>query len=88
MRGDVILTGTPSGVGLRLWPLKRRVAALVKDRFRKAELLVSGYATASALLRPGDVVEVDAGAAVACGRASRCELHFGRRAPEPSVSSR
>jgi 2-keto-4-pentenoate hydratase/2-oxohepta-3-ene-1,7-dioic acid hydratase in catechol pathway len=63
VKGDVILTGTPSGVGLRMSPLKRRVAALVKDRFRKSELLVSGYATSKALLRPGDVVEVDAGLA-------------------------
>jgi len=62
-RGDVILTGTPAGVGLRLSPLKRRVAALVKDRFRKAELLVSTFATSTALLRPGDVIEVDAGPA-------------------------
>jgi 2-keto-4-pentenoate hydratase/2-oxohepta-3-ene-1,7-dioic acid hydratase in catechol pathway len=62
-RGDVILTGTPAGVGLRMSPLKRRVAALVKDRFRKAELLVSSYATSSALLRPGDVIEIDAGPA-------------------------
>jgi 2-keto-4-pentenoate hydratase/2-oxohepta-3-ene-1,7-dioic acid hydratase in catechol pathway len=63
VRGDVVLTGTPAGVGLRLSPLKRRVAALVKDRFRKAELLLSTYATSSALLRPGDVVEVDTGPA-------------------------
>ena len=63
VRGDVVLTGTPAGVGMRLSPLKRRVAALVKDRFRKAELLVSTYATSNALLRPGDVVEVDAGPA-------------------------
>ncbi len=62
-RGDVILTGTPSGVGLRMSPLKRRVAAMVKDRFRKAELLVSSYATSTALLRPGDVIDVDAGVA-------------------------
>jgi 2-keto-4-pentenoate hydratase/2-oxohepta-3-ene-1,7-dioic acid hydratase in catechol pathway len=62
-RGDVVLTGTPAGVGLRMSPIKRRVASLVKDRFRKAELLVSTYATSSALLRPGDVVEVDAGPA-------------------------
>jgi len=62
-RGDVILTGTPAGVGLRMSPLTRRVAAFVKDRFRKAELLVSSYATSTALLRPGDVVEVDAGPA-------------------------
>ena len=62
-RGDVILTGTPTGVGLRLSPLKRKVAALVKDRFRKAELLVSTYAASTALLRPGDVIEVDAGPA-------------------------
>lgn len=63
VRGDVILTGTPSGIGMRLNLVKRRVAQLVKDRFRKAELLVSSYATSSALLRPGDVVEVEAGPA-------------------------
>lgn len=63
VRGDVVLTGTPAGVGMRLSPLKRRVAALIKDRFRKAGLLISTYATSNALLRPGDVVEVDAGVA-------------------------
>ena len=63
VRGDVILTGTPAGVGLRMSPLKRRVAALFKDRFRKAELLISSFATSTALLRPGDLVEVDAGLA-------------------------
>jgi 2-keto-4-pentenoate hydratase/2-oxohepta-3-ene-1,7-dioic acid hydratase in catechol pathway len=62
-KGDVILTGTPAGVGLRLNPLKRKIAELVKDRFRKAELLVASYATSTALLRPGDVIEVDAGIA-------------------------
>jgi 2-keto-4-pentenoate hydratase/2-oxohepta-3-ene-1,7-dioic acid hydratase in catechol pathway len=62
-KGDVILTGTPAGVGLRMSPLTRKVASLVKDRFRKAELLVSMYATSTALLRPGDVIEVDAGPA-------------------------
>jgi hypothetical protein len=44
-------------------PIRRRVAALIKDRFRKVELLVSSFATSAALLRPGDVVEVDAGPA-------------------------
>ena len=63
VRGDVVLTGTPAGVGLRMSPLKRRVAAMIKDRFRKAELLISSFATSTALLRPGDVVEVDAGPA-------------------------
>jgi 2-keto-4-pentenoate hydratase/2-oxohepta-3-ene-1,7-dioic acid hydratase in catechol pathway len=63
VRGDVILTGTPAGVGLRMSPLKRRVAALVKDRFRKAELLISSFATSTALLRPGDVIDVDVGPA-------------------------
>ena len=62
-KGDVILTGTPAGVGLRLNPLKRKIAELVKDRYRKAELLVASYATSTALLRPGDVIEVDAGIA-------------------------
>ena len=62
-RGDVIITGTPAGIGMRLSPIKRRVAKLVKDRVRKAELLVSSYAGSSALLRPGDVIEVDAGLA-------------------------
>jgi 2-keto-4-pentenoate hydratase/2-oxohepta-3-ene-1,7-dioic acid hydratase in catechol pathway len=63
VRGDVICTGTPAGIGMRLSAVKRRIAALVKDRFRKAELLVSTYATSSALLRPGDVIEVEAGPA-------------------------
>jgi len=70
-RGDVILTGTPAGVGLRMSPLKRRVAALIKDRFRKAELLISSFATSTELLRPGDVVEVDA------GRAGRIRTRLG-----------
>ena len=63
VRGDVILTGTPGGIGMRLSAVKRRLARLVKDRIRKAELLVSTYATSSALLRPGDVIEVEAGPA-------------------------
>jgi 2-keto-4-pentenoate hydratase/2-oxohepta-3-ene-1,7-dioic acid hydratase in catechol pathway len=63
VRGDVIITGTPSGIGMRLNAFRRRVAKLVKDRFRKADFLVSMYATSNALLRPGDVVEVDAGPA-------------------------
>ncbi len=62
-RGDMIITGTPSGIGMRLNAIRRRFAKLVKDRFRKAEFLISMYATSSALLRPGDVVEVDAGPA-------------------------
>jgi len=62
-RGDVIVTGTPAGVGMRLSALEKRVAALVTDRFRKAQLLVSRYATSNALLRPGDVIEVSAGLA-------------------------
>jgi 2-keto-4-pentenoate hydratase/2-oxohepta-3-ene-1,7-dioic acid hydratase in catechol pathway len=62
-RGDVILTGTPAGVGLRMSPVTRRVAAFVKDRFRKAELLVSSFATSTELLRPGDLVEIDLGLA-------------------------
>jgi len=62
-RGDVILTGTPAGAGMRLSPLKRRLAELIKDRFRKTELLVASYATSTELLRPGDVIEVDVGLA-------------------------
>ncbi|HET9623855.1 MAG TPA: fumarylacetoacetate hydrolase family protein [Kofleriaceae bacterium] len=62
-RGDVILTGTPAGVGLRMSPIARRVAARAKDRFRKAELLVSSFATSTELLRAGDLVEVDLGLA-------------------------
>lgn len=59
--GDVILTGTPSGVGLRLGRFQRRIAGMVKDRLKKVELLVSTYASSSALMRAGDVVEVDLG---------------------------
>lgn len=62
-RGDMITTGTPSGIGMRLNAIRRRFAKLVKDRFRKAEFLISMYATSNALLRPGDVVEVEAGPA-------------------------
>ncbi|HUS28401.1 MAG TPA: fumarylacetoacetate hydrolase family protein [Kofleriaceae bacterium] len=62
-RGDVILTGTPAGVGMKLSWLDRKLARLVSDRFRKAEYLISTYATSNALMRPGDVVEVDAGPA-------------------------
>ena len=60
-RGDVISTGTPAGVGLRMSSIQRALASIVKDRLRKAEFLVSSYATSNALLRPGDVVEVDVG---------------------------
>ncbi|HEX5061957.1 MAG TPA: fumarylacetoacetate hydrolase family protein, partial [Kofleriaceae bacterium] len=38
-RGDVIITGTPSGIGMRLNVIRRRFAKLVKDRFRKADFL-------------------------------------------------
>jgi 2-keto-4-pentenoate hydratase/2-oxohepta-3-ene-1,7-dioic acid hydratase in catechol pathway len=62
-RGDVIATGTPAGIGMRMSPLQRRVASFVSDRFRRAELLVSTYATSNALLRPGDVIDVDVGPA-------------------------
>jgi hypothetical protein len=48
---------------MRLSAVQRRLARFVQDRMRKAELLVSQYATSNALLRPGDVVEVDAGPA-------------------------
>ncbi len=71
VRGDVVLTGTPAGVGARLSPLQRRVAARITDRFRKAELLVSSYASSSALLRPGNLVEVD------CGRAGKARARLG-----------
>ena len=60
-KGDVILTGTPAGVGLRLGRFQRRIAGMVKDRLKKVELLVSTYASSSSLLHPGDVVEVDIG---------------------------
>ena len=62
-RGDVILTGTPAGIGMRLGPIKREIAKRITDRFRKAELLVAGFATSATLLRPGDVIEVSAGRA-------------------------
>jgi 2-keto-4-pentenoate hydratase/2-oxohepta-3-ene-1,7-dioic acid hydratase in catechol pathway len=62
-RGDVIATGTPAGVGMRMSALQRRLASFVTDRFRRVELLVSSYATSNALLRPGDIVDVDVGPA-------------------------
>ena len=62
-RGDVIATGTPAGIGMRMSALQRRLAGFVTDRFRRVELLISSYATSNALLRPGDVIEVDIGPA-------------------------
>ncbi len=63
-RGDVILTGTPAGVGLRLSPLKRRVAA---GSPRSGSARPSSSSRRSRprrrVLRPGDVIEVDAGPA-------------------------
>ena len=44
-------------------PKGAMVRVMAEPRFRKAEFLVSMYATSSALLRPGDVVDVDAGPA-------------------------
>jgi hypothetical protein len=42
--GDVIATGTPAGIGMRISAIERRIAAFVKGQFRRAELLISAYA--------------------------------------------
>lgn len=58
-QGDLILTGTPAGVALRVPAWKRRVAALLPRRLRIAAAIRSNQHH-SAFLRPGDVLECSA----------------------------
>ncbi len=60
-RGDVILSGTPAGVALRVPRWKRRLADRLLDRFGKLAAAIHGHARGVGFLLPGDRVEVDGG---------------------------
>jgi len=59
--GDVVLTGTPAGVAMAVPKWKRRLGELMLDRFGKLDAAIDMYAGGAGFLRPGDLVEVDAG---------------------------
>jgi 2-keto-4-pentenoate hydratase/2-oxohepta-3-ene-1,7-dioic acid hydratase in catechol pathway len=59
--GDVVLTGTPPGVALKVPRWKRRLGELMLDRFGKLDAAIDMYAHGAGFLRPGDRVEIDAG---------------------------
>lgn len=59
--GDVVLTGTPSGVAFSVSKLKRRIGDLLLDRCGKLKAAISAAAESSAFLGPGDEVEVEGG---------------------------
>lgn len=61
-RGDVVLTGTPSGVALAVPRWKRRLADRVLDRFGKLAAAIHAHARGGRFVGPGDHVEVDGGA--------------------------
>jgi 2-keto-4-pentenoate hydratase/2-oxohepta-3-ene-1,7-dioic acid hydratase in catechol pathway len=58
--GDVVLTGTPSGVAMAVPRWKRKLAELMLDRFGKLEAAIDMYASGAGFLRPGDTVEIEA----------------------------
>jgi 2-keto-4-pentenoate hydratase/2-oxohepta-3-ene-1,7-dioic acid hydratase in catechol pathway len=58
-RGDVVLTGTPSGIALRVPRWKRALAGLLLDRVGR---LRAAQRSHERFLRAGQVVEVDGGA--------------------------
>jgi 2-keto-4-pentenoate hydratase/2-oxohepta-3-ene-1,7-dioic acid hydratase in catechol pathway len=57
--GDVVLTGTPPGVALRVPRWKRKLAELMLDRFGKLDAAIDMYVGGAGFLRPGDTVEID-----------------------------
>lgn len=57
--GDLVLTGTPAGVALRVPRWKRRLARGL-DRFGKLEAALQLYVDGAGFLRPGDEVTVEA----------------------------
>jgi 2-keto-4-pentenoate hydratase/2-oxohepta-3-ene-1,7-dioic acid hydratase in catechol pathway len=59
--GDVVITGTPAGVALRVPRWKRKLGEVMLDRFGKLDAAIDMYAHGAGFLRPGDVVEVSAG---------------------------
>lgn len=59
--GDRVLCGTPEGLPLKAPAWQRRLAALGGDRFAKLDAAIKMYVDGAGFLRPGDVVEFDAG---------------------------
>ncbi|HPH64981.1 MAG TPA: fumarylacetoacetate hydrolase family protein [Kofleriaceae bacterium] len=59
--GDYILCGTPAGLALKVPQWRRRLAGLGNDRFGKLDAAIKMYVDGAGFLRPGDVVEIDAG---------------------------
>jgi 2-keto-4-pentenoate hydratase/2-oxohepta-3-ene-1,7-dioic acid hydratase in catechol pathway len=57
--GDVVLTGTPPGVALRVPRWKRKLGELMLDRFGKLDAAIDMYVGGAGFLRPGDKVEID-----------------------------
>ncbi len=57
--GDVVLTGTPAGMALRIPRWKRRLASML-DRFSKLEAALQLYVGGAGFLRAGDRVTVEA----------------------------
>jgi hypothetical protein len=56
-----VITGTPAGVALKVPRWKRKLGEVMLDRFGKLDAAIDLYAAGAGFLRPGDVVEVDAG---------------------------
>jgi 2-keto-4-pentenoate hydratase/2-oxohepta-3-ene-1,7-dioic acid hydratase in catechol pathway len=59
-KGDVVLTGTPSGVAFTVPQWKRKVGALLPASARLSAAL-RAHARNPRMLKPGDVVEMDGG---------------------------
>jgi len=61
VEGDMILTGTPSGVAFQVPAWKRRIGDRVLDRFGKLRAAIGFYIESPSFLWPGDRVEFEAG---------------------------
>ena len=59
--GDFVLCGTPAGLALKVPQWRRRLAGMSSDRFGKLDAAIKMYVDGAGFLRPGDVVEIDAG---------------------------
>jgi 2-keto-4-pentenoate hydratase/2-oxohepta-3-ene-1,7-dioic acid hydratase in catechol pathway len=60
-RGDVVLTGTPSGVAFAVSRAKRWLGERLLDRFGRLRAAIAMAASSDRFLRAGDVVAVEAG---------------------------
>lgn len=60
-KGDVVLTGTPSGVAFTVPAWKRKLAALLPGPTARLSAALRAHARNPRMLKPGDVVEMDGG---------------------------